>query len=361
MAAIIDTSDLSFTSEQVRALSEAIVEKYFTKPTLTEFHTLVPGIQYKKKIALLGLLGLVGKKSNGDCTTDINPGQIGTSEKEWTPEYIGDRFAQCWEDGLKESFFVYGLKIGVDKADLTNTEFAMFIEDRIGDAMVEGVFRHVWFGDKDAANYDDSPAGVIKNGVDTEYFSAIDGLWKQIFAIGTANVDQKVSITKNAAATYALQKFDATDTTNEVATLTYQTMIDNADERLIESGNAFIVSTKSLADQYKRERKKASGIEPAYTRVEEGISYLEIDGVKIYVFSLWDRMIKAYFNNGTKYHLPHRAILTTKENLQVGTEEEGSLAKLDPFYDKVSKKYYVDFGFNLDAKIPEDFKLMAAY
>jgi hypothetical protein len=358
---IITASDLTFSAEQIRSISEAIIEKYFNKPSLTEFHTLVPGIEYKKKIAILGVLGLVGKKTNGDCTTDINPGQIGMSEKEWTPEYITDRFAQCWEDELKDSFFVYGLKAGIEIADLTNTDFANFLEDRIGDAMAEGVYRHAWFGDKDAANYDDSPAGTIKNGVDVDYFNAIDGFWKQIFAICAGNADQLIAITANSQSTYADQKFDATDTTNEVATNTYQGMIDGADERLTESGNAFIVSTKSLADQYKRERKKASGIEPAYTRVEKGISYLEVDGVRVYVFSFWDRMIKAYFNNGTKYHLPHRAILVQKENLQIGTKEQGALAKLDPFYDKLTKKYYVDFGFNLDAKIPDDVQIMAAY
>jgi hypothetical protein len=358
---IISVGDLTFSSEQVRSISEAILEKYFTKPELSTFHTLVPGIEYKKKIAILGVLGLTGKKSNGDCTTDINPGTIGVSEKEWTPEYITDRFAQCWEDGLKESFFVYGLKAGIEAPDLTNTDFANFLEDRIGDAMYEGVLRHAWFGDTDAANYNDSPAGVITNGVDPDYFNAIDGFWKQIFAIASANTEQRVTIAANAEATYVDQKFDSTDTTNQVVTEYFQTLIDNADERLTETGEAIIICTKSMADQYKRERKKASGIDLAYTRVEKGIQMLEVDGVKVYAFSFWDRMIKAYFDNGTKYHLPHRAIYTNKESLQVGTKEQSAMAKLDPFYDKLTKKYYVDYGYNLDVKIPEDYKVMAAY
>jgi hypothetical protein len=358
---VIDVSGLTFSAEQVRSLSEAIIEKYFTKPDLTTFHTLIPGIEYKKKIAILGVLGLTGKKSNGDCTTDINPGTIGTSEKEWSPEYITDRFAQCWEDGLKDSFFVYGLKAGIEAPDLTNTDFANFLEDRLGDAMYEGVLRHAWFGDTDAANYSSSPAGTVTDGIDVDYFNAIDGFWKQIFAIAVANTDQKVDIAANAEATYADQKFDSTDTTNEVATVAFQALIDNADERLTEAGDAIIICTKSLADQYKRERKKASGIDLAYTRVEKGIQMLEIDGVKVYAFSFWDRMIKAYFNNGTKYYLPHRAIYTNKESLQIGTKEQSAMAKLDPFYDKVTKKYYVDYGYNLDVKIPEDYKVMAAY
>lgn len=360
---IIQVGDLTFSAEQVRSLSEAILEKYFTKPELSTFHTLVPGIEYKKKIAILGVLGLTGKKSNGDCSTDINPGTIGVSEKEWTPEYITDRFAQCWEDGLKESFFVYGMKAGIEAPDLTNTDFANFLEDRIGDAMYEGVLRHAWFGDTDAANYNSSPAGVVTNGTDVDYFNAIDGFWKQIFTIVAGNSDQKVTsfTSKNAQATYALQRFDSTDTTNEIATVGLQSLIDNADERLTETGSGIIICTKSVADQYKRERKKASGIDLAYTRVEKGINMLEIDGVKVYAFSFWDRMIKTYFDNGTKYYLPHRAVFTDKESLQIGTKEQSAMAKLDPFYDKLTKKYYVDYGYNIDVKIPEDYKIMTAY
>jgi hypothetical protein len=357
---VITAADLTFNGEEVKALSETIITEFHKNPSLSEFHTLVKGIKARKQIAILGVLGLVGKKKAGSCSTSENAGTLPMTEKFWAPEYIVDRFAQCWED-LLETFFVWGLKNGVEKPDLTSTDFANFLNEQIGFAMEESVFRHAWFGDTDAANYNDSPAGVITNGVDPDYFNAIDGLWKQIFAIIATTPAQRVTIAANAEATYVLQKFDSTDTTNEVVTGYFQTMIDEADERLTAAGDLVIVCTKSMADQYKRERKKASGIDVAYTRVEKGIQSLEIDGVKVYVFSFWDRMIKAYFDNGTKYHLPHRAVLTTKSNLQIGTEEEGNLAELDPFYEKKEKKYYVDFGFNLDAKLIEDYKVMAAY
>lgn len=356
---VIDPSDLTFNGEEIKALSEAILSDYYEKPTIQEFHTLVSGIEAKKQIAVLGLLGLVGKKVTS-CTADENESQIPMSEKFWEPEPIGDRFVQCWTD-LRNSFFIYGTKAGVNKADLTNTDFANFLSERLGDAMTESVFRHAWFGDTDAANYNSSPAGVITNGVDVDYFNVIDGLWKQVFAIVAGNSAQKIAITKNAGANYADQKFDSTDITNEVITNVMQQMIDDADTTLTSSNDVVFVCTKSVADQYKRERKKATGIDAAYQRVENGISMLQIDGITIYVFEFWDRMIKSYFNNGTKYYLPHRILLYPKSNVQVGTENESTLSELDAFYDKKSKTYNVDFQFNLDAKIIEDLKIMAAY
>lgn len=357
--AIIDPSDLTFNGEEVKALSEAVMSSVYEKPSIQEFHTLVSGIKAKKQIAILGTLGLVGKKASG-CEPTANESTIPMSEKFWQPETIEDRFTVCWKD-LKESFFVYASKNGINHGDLTNTDFANFLSERLADAMFEAVYRHAWFGDKDAANYNDSPAGKITNGVDVDYFNVIDGLWKQLFSIATAAPDQKVSIAKNSGSTYALQKFDTTDTTNEVITNVMQQMIDDADTTLTSSPNVVFIATKSVADQYKRERKKATGIDAAYQRVEAGISKLVIDGVTIYVFEFWDRMIKSYYNNGTKYYLPHRIVLAPVSNIQVGTEEQGTLSEMKTFYYEKGKTYNVDFEFHLDAKIIEDIKVMVAY
>lgn len=359
MASTLDLSTTTFTFEQVRGIKEAIWTAVYNNPALNEFHTLVPNIKARKQVVILGLLGLSGKKHSGvNCAPEANPNTIPSSEKFWEPEYIEDRFVECFRD-LLEKFTVWGLKNGIDKADLTGTDFAIFLEERIGYSMAEAVMRHAWFGDTAAANV--ASLGVITDGIDVAYFNAIDGFWKQIFAIVAANADQHIAVAKNAGASYAAQKFDAADVTNGTVTTIFQQMIDGADERLTDGTDIAIVATKSMVDQYKRERQKASGIELAYTRVESGISYVEIDGIRVYAFSFWDRTIKAYQDNGTTYNLPHRAVLLAKSNMQIGTEEEGNLAELDPFYDKKDKEYIVDYGFNLDALLVEDYKVMAAY
>jgi len=357
--AIINPSDLTFSGMEVQQLSESIITDFYANPSLTEFHTLVKGIKAKKQIAILGLLGLSGKTQE-DCDWTPNLNSIGASQKFWDPAYIGDRWEICWTT-LKETFFIWGLNNGVTKPDLTSTDFANFLNERVSQSMEDAVLRNSWFSDTAAANFNSSPAGVIKNGTDLDYFNSIDGFWKQIFVIVTARPDAKTTIANNSAGTYALQKFDATDTTNQVATGYFQAMIDGADERLADSSEGIIIATRSLVQQYKRERRQFSNIDEAYKRTETGWEYIEIDGKQVYPFSFMDRTIKAYFDNGTKYYLPHRAVYTTKANLQIGTEEESDLSTLDTFYDKKSKNYYVDYGFNLDAKIIEDYKIQTAY
>ncbi|MDX3913757.1 MAG: hypothetical protein QHC79_09475 [Pseudosphingobacterium sp.] len=364
MASTLDLTNVEFTFEQVKGIKEAIWEKVFNNPQLNQFHEVVPGIVTKRQIVILGLLGLSGKKSAG-CAPDENPNRIPSSEKFWDPQYIEDRFVECFKD-LLDKFTVYGLKNGIAKADLTDTDFANFLESRIGTAMLEGILRLIWFGDTTAENVSDG--GVITDGVNVEYFTPIDGFFKQIFAIVAANPEQRVTIDKNAGATYAAQRFDDTDTANETATKVFQSMIDNADERLVDTNvegspdtETFILATKSMVDQYKRERKAKSGIELAYQRTESGFKFIEVDGVRVYPFNFWDRIIKNYQDNGTKLNLPHRAVMVVKSNMQVGTEEEEDLAALDPFYVKKDKEYIVDYGYNLDAVLVEDYKMMAAY
>jgi hypothetical protein len=370
MAGIFDGSNLTLNREDIKNMSEAIWEAFYLKPSINEFHTIETGIVHNKQIAILGIFeGLTGQLYE-ECGLTPNTSQVGASEKEWNPKRIGDRFEQCFSD-LLDTFWKYSLKPGVKKDDLTATDFARFIEERISDAIAEGVFRHVWFGDTDAANYNSSPAGHILNGTALKWFNVIDGYWKQVYDIVAADSDRKSvyvagdssSIaTKNAQSTYANQRFNATDTTNELITNSLQKIIDDADTRLVSGTETphFIV-TKSVADQYKRERKKASGIDLAYERVEKGIMKLQCDGFDLYVFDFMDRMIKSYENNGTKWYLPHRILFTTKSNLRVGTEEESNLSTLKMFYAEYQNKYVIEYAFNLDAKVILDDQIQVAY
>ncbi len=365
MASLFNTSDLTLDREDIKTLAEAILSKYYEKPGFSDFHTLVRGIVHDKQLPILGLFEGLSGKAKTSCGMESNDGQIRSIDKTWTPKRIGDRFDQCADD-LIETFFKWGLKPGVNKEDLTSTEFAVFLEERIADVMNDGVFRHAWFGDTDAAEYSGSPSGTITNGTDLDFFNVIDGLFKQMFEIVADNADRKSTTgltTKNAQASYALQKFNDTDTTNQVVTKALDIIATDADERLSAGSEIpmFIV-TKSVADQYRRERKFAfPAIDIAYERIENGILVLKTDGYTLTVFPFWDRMIKAYFNNGTKWYLPHRIVFGAKSNIMIGTEEENTLTELKAYYTEDTEKFTWKYAYNLDAKFGDDDLLQFGY
>jgi hypothetical protein len=357
--ALIDVTDLTFNGEEIKAVSEAVFESAFSKPELTKFHSVVNGIVAKKQIAILGRLnGLVGK-GTGSCDPSSATNAIVNTEKFWNPAVVSDRFESCWTD-LKETFFLYGTKKGIEKYDLTGTDFLNFVEELVTDAIQEAIYRIAWFGDTTAENVVDG--GVITNGTDLAYFNKIDGFWKQIFAIVTADATRKTTdlASRNGQASFALQAFTATDTTNKVVSNALQNMRFGADYRLREQAGLVYVVTQSVADQYERELL-AYNIAFTTERLENGITLLKSGGIEVYSFNLWDRIIRSYYSNGTVYHLPHRAVLVTPTNLQVGTEEVTAMSGMDVFNDKKSKKNFIDFAFNIDAKVVLDYEIQVAY
>lgn len=357
--ALIDVTDLTFNGEEIKAVSEAVFESAFAKPELTKFHSVVNGIVAKKQIAILGRLnGLVGK-GTGSCDPSSATNAIVNTEKFWEPAMVSDRFESCWSD-LKETFFLYGTKKGIEKYDLTGTDFLNFVEELVSDAIQEAIYRIAWFGDTTAENVVDG--GVITDGTDLAYFNKIDGFWKQIFAIVAGDSARKTTdlASRNGQSTFALQAFTATDTTNKVVSNALQNMRFGADYRLREKANLVYVVTQSVADQYERELL-AYNVAFTTERLENGITLLKSGGIEVYSFNLWDRIIRTYYSDGTKYYLPHRAVLVTPENLQVGTEEVTAMSGMDVFNDKKSKKNFIDFAFNIDAKVVLDYEIQVAY
>lgn len=359
--AVISSSDLTFNGYEIKEISEALFTGAFAKPDIAQFHDIVEGIVAKKQIVILGRInGLLGKGTNA-CSESDATNTVTNTEKFWDPAYVSDRLAFCWKD-LQGTFFIWGAKKGIAKGDLTSTDLLIYLEELVKDAIIETVYRLAYFGDTAAANYNSSPAGVVTNGTDLAYFDKIDGIWKQLFAIVSATASRKTAgfATNNAAASFALQAFSSTDTTNKVATTTLQNMRYGADMRLRSATDLIYVVTQSVYDQYERELI-ASNVAFTTERLENGLLVLKSGGIEVVAFQLWDRMITTYFSNGTKYYLPHRAILTTKTNLKVGVEEVGSLGETDVWYDKTLNKTYLKFAFGIDAVVAQDELVQLAY
>src|SRR5476651_129210 len=228
------------------------------------------------------------------------------------------------------NIFCMGVKNGVQKPDLTNTDFALFLEERFSLAAYETALRFAWLGDS-AADIATN-GGYLANSVDPGYFNVLNGFWAQAKTIVAGDATKKVAIANNAGTSFAAQAFTPTDTSNNLVTNIFENMIYGADLRLRGAKDKVIIATQSVVDQYARERKAVNNIELAYERTESGIDTFKIDGIDVIPFQFLDRHIKNYESNGTKWNQPHRAIFTTKSNLQIGTEETANLSELDAFY-----------------------------
>lgn len=356
MGAIISTSGLNLNAEEVKKLSEAIFEKAFVDGDLTRTHIIMVNIEYKKKILLIGRLGLVGKCIDA-CNIAESSETIPTSEKMWDPIKAGFRLVHC-EDDLDQLFVTASRKYNAYNYDISGTEEEKFIFMVADEGLMEMLNRMLYFGDTTAATI--ANGGNLKNGLNVAFFNCIEGEWKQIFAIANPTGAAKryyVEIPENAEANYD----DQFDLDSERTLKTMRAMYNRADKRLIHSGEAYyemtssmhanwadLLETKSLGMCCNAEEKKGTGL----------FAYRNIP---IVVNDYWDRAIASYFDNGTKYDKPHRVILTTPANVPIGTPDKDSLDTLKSFFVDKDSKHYVDAIAKFDIKVLEDYMLMAAY
>lgn len=353
MASTVDVSALTLNQEELKDVSKAIYELAFvlSSSNMSELHTIQTGIKWKEQIAFLGQLGLIGQATGAACVPNTETNAAAITDKTWDPTKIGFRLIHCADD-LDKDFKLFKRQMkALEWYDETTDEVIGFITARSLEAMQQMLFRFAWFGDTAADNV--SGGGVITNGVDVGYFDAVDGFWAQIFADGNIPT---VVISENAGVSYAAQMALADGKAKD----TMQAMHEAADPRLLASPNARFYVTRSLAQNFYTYLEDSSlGFTLAIT--EDGKKEFSYRGIPVSVMYEWDRLIQAYQDNGTTYNLPHRALLTTPENLPIGVLDTESMDKLDVFYDKVEKKNYIDAEVQIDFKVLESHMIVAAY
>lgn len=351
--ALINADALTLNAREAETMSEVIFKRVYNESDLAEYHEIETGIDVKTQIAFAGRLGLLGKKASGCTPNEANGFEL--TQKFWTPVLEDFRLRHCQGDmPALLKLFRKSQRINPDFFDAVGTDEFGVIISAVETSMLENMHRKVWFNDTDAKLI--ANGGVFKAGTDLGYFNSFDGLFKQIFAEVPTGAANNVAIAKNGGASYAAQAL-----AEDEALGLFEKMVTAADERLVAADDAFILVTRSLADNYRatlRNKNLGSGFLEV---VEEGRPKLYFDGIEVKVRYDWDRYIKTYQDNGTKWHLPHRAVLTTKSNIPVGTLSEDDLTKLDVFYDKTLKTNIMDAAYTIDAKHLEGYMTVAAF
>ena len=357
MASALNNGTFSFNQEELKDWSKVINELTFADPTLNDLHEVEQGIKYNQQIVFAGRMGLMGKAVTG-CTPNAVSG-ITLTEKTWTPVDEDFRLEHCSADVNAQDKLVRQMsRMNPDFYNViegSQSGIGNFLVAKIIEGFNENLLRKVWFSDVDADTI--ANGGVLKNGTDKGYFNTFNGLFKQIFAeVGTGD-SNFVSIAKNAGASYALQTLASGD-----AIATLKSMYNSADSRLIDSGQAKFYVTRSLWDGYLNDLESVQNTGNGNTMInEKGQVTLTYRGIPVVKMEIWDRVIKAYEDNGTTLNIPHRAVLSTPSNLRIGTLATDDFGKVEAFYDMYHKVNVIDGVYTIDAKHLESYMTVAAY
>lgn len=344
-------SKFTFCGEVIRSVNELIFEETMKSPELDSIHQVWTGVVTDKEVGFIGKGGMVGIPTTG-CTPEPQPWEIGSRKVKWSPKTWEFLIAACWTD-LENTAAVYSLRTGKDIPDFTDTDYMIIVMEVLGGALLDMMWRLIWFADTAAKNVSDS--GLITDGVDTKYFTLIDGLWKQIYAqIGGAGAAQHTAtITENAGTTYAAQ---ALDPKNVIGYL--QKVVMGAPLRLRRQRDVQLLVTQSVYDAYQM-ALEGLGISETYRNLVSGQEMLAYNGIPLKPLPIWDGMIAEYENTGTKLHDPHRILFTTKSTLAVGIDSEDSYQDFSTWYDRDSRAVKMEGFGRLDAKLanPDMFSL----
>ena len=357
MASILDLGSLTLNPQEALAASEAIFELLFAKPELNDAHLVATGIQMQTQIPIYGQFGLVGQQSAGTCTANEESGQIKASEKYWIPKLIDMRFPHCQEQ-IDQLFKMWKRSnSGLMTWEEIESEQEAFVLSRVMDATLQSILRISSFGDTDEDEV--GSGGNLTVGTTLAYFTMLDGLWPQIITAVTAlTLTARVNITNNAAPTYTAQD----DLADDAALKIMRSMYEQIDVRARTELDLKFQITDSLFRNWQTFLENKSLAFTLQTTEErkstDGWTYR---GIPIVVRMDWDRIIRTYFDTGTAWYLPHRAILTPLNNIPIGTSNESDFQNFKMFYDEYRKYHYTDVAYYIDCKLLEEYAIAVAY
>lgn len=348
MAQLIDFNNFTVDNGAIRDLNELLFTSTFNDPNLEEVVRIVKSAENGKKLGWIDSIDDVGE-AGGGCDPTYSNVKIHGYEKAWKLGEWEIPKEFCYKE-LTNTLAKYGMKPGTMRGDLQDTPYwDKFLIPLLQKAITDMFWRFTWFGDTDAKLATES--GVLKAGVEPKLFKPCDGLWKRLKAIIASNAAQKTAIAANEEATYAEQKSKIRE--EGVAINIIDTLLTDADGRIFDKDHA-ILMTNSLfkalrADVYRRTKYQLTT-----DKLMDGILVSQYDGVKIFALDIWDRMIKKYEDDGTKYNLPHRAVLCNPDNLLVGTSDTDLFGQLDITFDHKTRKNSIYVGGDIDTLIGED-------
>jgi len=360
MANLLDVSALTLNPQEETDLRNFIFEAVFMNPDLS-IHTVQSGVTMKQQIVFAGKFGKTGIKGDATCTRKTSGEKIEATQKYWEPAGIEDTFTHCQAEvnSLFKPFFARIQKY-IDRYEVSDmSDQARFIASRVLESIQETMWRAVWLGDTAVAAAGAAAVGLV-DAANVKFYDYFNGLWKQIFAGVTAGDIARVTITENTALTNALRTTLAAGRSIQI----FDAMWALADSRLRSATGLQLLVSREIFDNYKIYLRSIS---QAFTleQTTEGFNSLMWEGVRVVnMENVWDRNLRADFVEDTTdnlYYLPNRAVLTVPENIAIATLNQSDLTALESWYERKERENNVAYGFNLDAKVLEEYMIVAAY
>lgn len=352
MELISNFKNLADDKRFIEDTREIIVNDLFMQPT-ENFFTIVPGVKGGQQVAAMKGFEYVTVKSAGCGGDGVSPTWPAFSQF-WNPQLQEVKISYCYSD-FENSYLQWGLNNGYQRKDLDGTTLALFIQDMITKAMLMDMQRIVLLADEDieAQNILTNEASMAK------FYNTIPkGLISTLQYLKTLPefAENFVALSKNTGAMSSQLSLDA-----EYALNIYENVTDQYD-----FDGDILLSSNVLFKNYEKWVKRANGygLQSNVDLTQRGVGNLSVNGENILPIVNYDRW-KKDFVTGTApnqtIHLPHFALFTRKEWLQVGVDEQAALQNLTLEYiGGKEETFWIKANYMLDFKMVNPYGLKAA-
>ncbi len=317
--------------------AQMLLEPIFRSDDIMRNYTVYPNVKFKQNVLLApGLNKIV--MANGGCSASDNSGTgLSTSfditDKVITVANCSVKMSQCWDTFYNE-IIVESYKNGINMPNLTGTELARVIADRVRLGLAQDVVRVMWGGDTTNANVT---------------YAWADGLFKLMDGNVTPTTLAVTSGTGQTAVGGALVGTDVTSLLEDV----FNGAPANLQQTPANEKKMFV--TPNIYNAYYGQLTligQTGAVDYGHSEAQSGVNYTRLfyRGIEIVPMYEWDTILTdlnpdLFANGGTNYK--NGVVYAAKANLMIGSDVTSPENQFKMFYDEVSDNMYIRSYFKM--------------
>ena len=335
--------------------SQILLEPMFRSDDIMRNYTVYPNVKYKQNIMMAPKLSGITALNDGCTSTNANcdPAGFYVNQKTITVSNVSVKQTQCWDE-FQDQFIVESYKSGLNMPDLTGTQLADVILNRVRHGIQSDVVRNMWAGNTAAAVADCT-------------YKWADGLWKTL-SVGNAVISGSTTMHPvTATQTDEANLVTVGAVLNSVDVINLLTSVfDTAPAELqqVPASEKRMFVTPNVYNAYYGALTAVAvsgAVDYGHSEAQSGVNYerLSFRGVELVAMYEWDVAFTALTGadlpplfthasfTGANKNATQGCIYAAKDNLIIGSNVTDPDTQLKMFYDEVSDNMYIRSNFTM--------------
>tara|TARA_R110001583_G_scaffold195361_1_gene372286 strand:+ start:328 stop:1428 length:1101 start_codon:yes stop_codon:yes gene_type:complete len=331
--------------------SKILLEPMFHSDSISGNYTIYPSVKYKQNITMApALRGITAVNEGCGPNAGCDPAGFSVTKKTITVENVSVKQEQCWTE-FKDQIIVESYKNGISMPDLSGTQLADVIINRVRNGIMNDMSRNIW-------------AGMTATAVaDCTYESMGEGLWDKLGADANFAHAGSLQAIKGSGVAADYNVVSARIPSADAATVLGQAFEGAPSElQQLEAGRKRMFMTPNIYNAWYASLTAvatAGSVDYGHSEAQTGKGRLYFRGIECVPLYTWDEALTARTgadkpdifgvldSAGAGFDAKNGVIYASIDNLFIGTDVNAPENELKMFYDEVTDKMYIRSYFTM--------------